>query len=56
MAYVLARQDTGCKRSAANTTTPPDAMSRGVFRVGPLTPYPTYVISGLLKAISLEKS
>lgn len=40
LAYVLARQDTGCKRSAANTTTPPDAMSRGVFRVSLLTPMP----------------
>jgi hypothetical protein len=37
MAYVLARQDTGCKLSAAKTMTALNALFRGVFRVNLLT-------------------
>jgi hypothetical protein len=33
MAYVLARQYTGCKRSAAKTNTPLNALFCGVFRL-----------------------
>jgi hypothetical protein len=37
MAYVLARQETGCKRSAAKTNTPLNALFCGVFRLYLLT-------------------
>ena len=37
MAYVLARQDTGRKLSAAKTMTPLNAMFCGVFRLWLLT-------------------
>ena len=41
MAYVLARQDTGCKRSAAKTNTPLNALFCGVFRLYLLTSFTT---------------
>jgi hypothetical protein len=60
MAYVLARQDTGCKLSAPKTNTPLNALFCGVFRLYLLTspaPQMSYLTdSGVLRAVSLEIS
>ena len=53
LAYVLARQDTGCKLSAPKTNAPLNAMFCGVFHVNLLTsptPQMSYLRTQSLKA------